>query len=109
VGQGTKIDNLVQVGHNVQIGSDCVLCAQTAVAGSTVIGDRVVLGGKSGVADNLTLGSDVVVGGAAIVLSDVADGSFVMGYPAVPMLDYRAQNRALRQIAKRQKPVSKGD
>lgn len=98
VGRGTKIDNLVQVGHNVIIGEDCVLCAQAAVAGSSVIGDRTVLGGKSGVKDNITLGADVVVGGAAIVLSKVADGHFVMGYPATDMPSFRAAQKALRQL-----------
>ena len=98
VGNGTKIDNLVQVGHNVVIGEDCLLCAQTAVAGSARIGDRVVLGGKSGVGDNLTVGHDCVVGGAAIILSDVPDGSFMMGYPAQPMLTHRARERKLRQV-----------
>ncbi len=107
IGKGTKIDNLVQVGHNVQIGDHCLLCAQTAVAGSAKIGDRTVLGGKSGVADNLSIGADSVIGGAAIVLSDVPAGSFMMGYPAQPMLTYRARERALRQAAIRHKTVSK--
>jgi UDP-3-O-[3-hydroxymyristoyl] glucosamine N-acyltransferase len=107
VGHGTKIDNLVQVGHNVQIGEHCLLCAQTAVAGSARIGDRTVLGGKSGVGDNLTVGADCVIGGAAIVLSDVPSGSFMMGYPAQPMLTYRARERHLRQANIRHKAVSK--
>ncbi|MEJ6398179.1 UDP-3-O-(3-hydroxymyristoyl)glucosamine N-acyltransferase [Yoonia sp. 208BN28-4] len=107
VGRGTKIDNLVQVGHNVIVGEDCLLCAQAAVAGSTVIGDRVVMGGKSGAADNIKIGSDVVLGGAAIALGDIPSGSFVMGYPAVPMLQYRAQQRQLRQAARPHKAVSK--
>lgn len=101
IGSGTKIDNLVQVGHNVIIGDHCLLCAQTAVAGSAQIGNRVVLGGKSGVGDNLTVGSDTVVGGAAIVLSNVPEGSFMMGYPAQQMLAYRARERSLRQTTKR--------
>ncbi|MFT5067403.1 MAG: UDP-3-O-[3-hydroxymyristoyl] glucosamine N-acyltransferase [Yoonia sp.] len=107
VGHGTKIDNLVQVGHNVQIGDHCLLCAQTAVAGSARIGDRTVLGGKSGVGDNLTVGTDCVIGGAAIVLSDVPSGSFMMGYPAQPMLTYRARERHLRQANIRHKAVLK--
>ncbi len=107
IGNGTKIDNLVQVGHNVVVGAHCLLCAQTAVAGSAVIGDRTVLGGKSGVGDNLKVGTDCVIGGAAIVLSDVPDGSFMMGYPAQPMLTYRARERHLRQAGLRHKPVSK--
>ena len=110
VGDGTKIDNLVQVGHNVIVGRDCLLCAQAAIAGSAVIGDRSILGGKSGVADNTKVGADCLLGGAAIVLGDVPDGSFVMGYPAKPMLDYRAEQRALRDMARasgRRKLVSK--
>ncbi|MEY1555359.1 UDP-3-O-(3-hydroxymyristoyl)glucosamine N-acyltransferase [Yoonia sp. R2331] len=107
VGRGTKIDNLVQVGHNVVLGEDCVLCAQAAVAGSARIGDRVVLGGKSGVKDNITVGADVVVGGAAVVLSTVEAGQFMMGYPAQPMPSYRAQLKATRQAVLRQKGVSK--
>lgn len=107
IGNGTKIDNLVQVGHNVQIGDHCLLCAQTAVAGSAQIGDRTVLGGKSGVGDNLIVGADCVIGGAAIVLSDVPVGSFMMGYPAQPMLTYRARERHLRQANIRHKAVSK--
>lgn len=107
IGRGTKIDNLVQVGHNVVIGDHCLLCAQTAVAGSAVIGDRCVLGGKSGIGDNLTIGADSVIGGAAIVLSDVPAGSFMMGYPAQPMLAYRARERSLRQAVLRQNSVPK--
>ena len=99
--RGTKIDNLVQVGHNVVIGEDCLLCAQTAVAGSSVIGDRSILGGKSGVSDNITLGADCLLGGAAIVLADVAAGSFMMGYPAKPMLRFRADQRSLRDASRR--------
>lgn len=101
VGRGTKIDNLVQVGHNVIIGADCLLCAQTAVAGSAVIGDRVVLGGKSGVADNITIGADCVFGGGAIALADVPAGSFMMGYPAKPMLTFRSEQRHVRNAASR--------
>ena len=109
VGSGTKVDNLVQIGHNVEIGDDCLLCAQAAVAGSARIGDRTVLGGKSGVGDNLTVGADCVIGGAAIVLSDVPAGSFMMGYPAQQMLAYRARERQLRQANIRRKAVTKPD
>ena len=98
VGRGTKIDNLVQVGHNVVLGEDCVLCAQAAVAGSAKIGDRVVMGGKSGIRDNVTVGADVVLGGGAIVLGHVAAGSFMMGYPAQDMPDHRAQIKGLRRL-----------
>lgn len=98
IGNGVKIDNLVQVGHNVILGDDCLLCAHAAVAGSSVLGARVILGGKAGVADNLTIGRDVVAGGGAVVLADVADGVFVSGHPAQPTHLYRAAQKALRRL-----------
>ncbi|WP_375281642.1 UDP-3-O-(3-hydroxymyristoyl)glucosamine N-acyltransferase [Pseudooctadecabacter sp.] len=100
IGNGVKIDNLVQVGHNVVLGDDCLLCAQAAVAGSSVLGPRVILGGKSGVADNLTLGRDVVAGGGAVILSAVPDGTFVSGHPAQPTHLHRAGLKALRRLIK---------
>ncbi len=98
VGSGTKMDNLVQVGHNVVIGTDCLLCAQAGVAGSTVIGDRVVVGGKAGVADNLTVGSDVVLAGGSVVLSNVPAGRVMMGYPATKMQTHIDSYKALRRL-----------
>jgi UDP-3-O-[3-hydroxymyristoyl] glucosamine N-acyltransferase len=71
VGDGTKIDNLVMVAHNVVVGRHCLLCGQVGIAGSTVLGDRVVLAGQVGVGDNLILGDDVVATGASVVLSNV--------------------------------------
>ena len=71
VGNGTKLDNLSQVGHNVIIGSDCLVCAQTGIAGSSVIGNNVVLGGQTGVSDNIFVGDNVITGGGTIVLSNV--------------------------------------
>lgn len=98
VGRGTKIDNLVQVGHNVIVGEDCLLCAQSGVAGSTVIGDRVVVGGQAGVADNLKVGDDVVLGGATVVLSNVPSGRVMMGYPATRMQSHLESYKALRRL-----------
>lgn len=103
INDGVKIDNLVQVGHNVVLGPDCLLCAQAAVAGSAQLGPRVILGGKSGVADNIILGRDVVVGGGGIVLSSVPDGVFVSGHPAQPTHTHRAGLKALRQLVQSRK------
>jgi UDP-3-O-[3-hydroxymyristoyl] glucosamine N-acyltransferase len=90
IGEGTKIDNLVQVAHNVRIGRHCVLCAQTGISGSTVLGDYVVLGGQAGLAGHLTLGKGAKVGGGAGVTTDVSAGGFVNGSPAIPyMLERR--------------------
>ncbi|PRY74238.1 UDP-3-O-[3-hydroxymyristoyl] glucosamine N-acyltransferase [Yoonia maritima] len=98
VGKGTKIDNLVQVGHNVIVGEHCLLCAQAGVAGSTVIGDRVVVGGKAGIADNVTIGADVVLGGGSVVLSNVPAGRVMMGYPATKMNTHLESYKALRRL-----------
>ena len=71
IGRGTKIDNLVQVGHNTQVGENCIFCGQSGVSGSAVIGDRVVLAGQVGVAGHLEIGSDVQVAAKSAVLQSV--------------------------------------
>jgi UDP-3-O-[3-hydroxymyristoyl] glucosamine N-acyltransferase len=84
VGEGTKIDNLVQVGHNVVIGKHCLICSQVGISGSTTLEDYVVLGGQAGLGGHITLGKGVKVGGQAGITSDIPAGSFVNGTPAVP-------------------------
>ncbi len=86
VGEGTKIDNLVQIGHNVRIGRHCVLCAQVGVSGSSSLDDYVVLGGKAGIAGHLRLGKGARVGGGAGVTTDIEPGAFVNGNPAIPLM-----------------------
>jgi UDP-3-O-[3-hydroxymyristoyl] glucosamine N-acyltransferase len=98
IGTGTKVDNLVQIGHNVRVGAHCLLCAQAGVAGSSVIGDRVVVGGKAGIADNLRIGDDVVLGGGSVVLSHVPAGRVMMGYPATKMQTHIDSYKALRRL-----------
>ena len=107
VGQGTKIDNLVQVGHNVIVGAHCLLCAQAGVAGSTVLGDRVVVGGKAGIADNLKVGDDVVLGGGSVVLSNVPAGRVMMGYPATKMQTHIESYKALRRLPRLMRELMK--
>lgn len=90
IGEGTKIDNLVQIGHNVIIGRHCLLCAQVGISGSTTLEDYVVLGGQAGVAGHITIGKGAKAGGKAGVTIDVAAGSFINGNPALPyMLERR--------------------
>jgi UDP-3-O-[3-hydroxymyristoyl] glucosamine N-acyltransferase len=84
VGEGTKIDNLVQIGHNVVIGRHCLLCSQVGISGSTKLEDYVVLGGQAGLGGHITIGRSAKVGGQAGITSDVAAGAFVNGTPAVP-------------------------
>ncbi len=93
IGRGTKIDNLVQVGHASTIGEHTLLCAQVGLAGSTHIGKNVVLAGQVGVAGHLTVGDGAVATAQTGIPSDVAPGSIVSGYPAM-------ENRAwLRMVA----------
>jgi UDP-3-O-[3-hydroxymyristoyl] glucosamine N-acyltransferase len=113
VGHGTKIDNLVQIGHNVQIGINCLICGQAGIAGSTTIGDGVVIGGAASVADHLRIGSHVVITGKSGVSSHVADNRIMMGCPAVEMdrnvemyKALRRLPRVLARLAAGQKPVS---
>ncbi|MGJ8587002.1 MAG: UDP-3-O-(3-hydroxymyristoyl)glucosamine N-acyltransferase [Yoonia sp.] len=107
IGTGTKIDSLVQVGHNVIVGAHCLLCAQAGVAGSTVIGDRVVVGGKAGIADNLSIGDDVVLGGGSVVLSNVPKGRVMMGYPATKMQTHIEGYKALRRLPRMLRDLAK--
>jgi len=86
VGEGTKIDNLVQIGHNVVIGRHCLICAHVGISGSATLGDYVVLGGQAGVAGHITIGRGVKAGGRAGLNTDVAPGAVVNGNPALPMM-----------------------
>ncbi|HBL18973.1 MAG: UDP-3-O-(3-hydroxymyristoyl)glucosamine N-acyltransferase [Elusimicrobia bacterium GWA2_69_24] len=84
VGAGTKIDNLVQLGHNVTLGRNCLLISQVGVAGSTRVGNQVILAGQAGIAGHLTIGDGAVVTAQTGVMSDVAPKSIVFGSPARP-------------------------
>jgi UDP-3-O-[3-hydroxymyristoyl] glucosamine N-acyltransferase len=86
VGEGTKIDNLVQIAHNVVIGKFCLICAQVGISGSTILEDYVVLGGQAGIAGHLRLGKGAKAGGRAAITADVSAGAFVNGNPAIPYL-----------------------
>ena len=84
VGEGTKIDNLVQIAHNVTIGRHCLLCSQVGISGSTTLEDYVVLGGQAGLGGHITIGKGAKAGGQAGITSDVEAGAFVNGTPAIP-------------------------
>jgi UDP-3-O-[3-hydroxymyristoyl] glucosamine N-acyltransferase len=88
IGRGTRIDNQVQIAHNVRIGRDCLIMACVGIAGSTRLGDRVVLAGQTGCVDHITLGDDVKVGAKSAVLADVPAGTTVTGYPARPHREF---------------------
>ena len=82
IGQGTKIDNQVQIAHNVRVGKNCLIVAQCGIAGSTVLGDNVILAGGVGIIDHVEIGDNVKIGAASIVTSGVPEDAFYLGNPA---------------------------
>ena len=103
IGSGTKIDNLVQVGHNVRIGEACLICGQACIAGSTEIGDRMILGGRSAIADHLRIGSNCVVAGGSLIGSHVPPGTVMMG--TIPALQRDTFSRHLRALRRLPRPL----
>ncbi|HZW06162.1 MAG TPA: UDP-3-O-(3-hydroxymyristoyl)glucosamine N-acyltransferase, partial [Phycisphaerales bacterium] len=99
VGDGTKIDNLVQVGHNCRVGRGVIICGCVALAGSVTIGDGVMIGGGAGVADNITVGAGARIAGKSGVMNDVPPGETVTGAPALPHRDWARAHVALRRLA----------
>ncbi len=92
IGRGTKIDNLVQIGHNARIGQGCILCGQTGVSGSSRIGDRVLLAGQVGVAGHLGIGDGAQVAAKSAVFQEIDGDQRVAGIPAVPIAAWRRRN-----------------
>lgn len=98
IGAGTKIDNLVQVAHNVRTGRHCLLISQVGVAGSTTLGNGVVLAGQVGVADHIELGDGVMVGAQAGVAKNAPAGQRLMGSPALPGIEFHRMMAALTRL-----------
>ncbi|MHB0912506.1 MAG: UDP-3-O-(3-hydroxymyristoyl)glucosamine N-acyltransferase [Armatimonadota bacterium] len=110
IGQGTKVDNLVHIAHNVTVGENCVVIAQVGVSGSVAIGDRAILAGQAGVKDHVTIGPDTIVCGKAGVIGDIEPGSFVSGYPARPhkeQMRVQAAQMRLPQLLRTVKELEK--
>jgi len=87
--KGSKIDNLIQIGHNCDIGENCVIAGQSGVAGSTVLGHNVMIGGQSGVVGHLKIGNNVKIAARSGVLSNIKDDNFFMGFPAFNIRDFK--------------------
>jgi UDP-3-O-[3-hydroxymyristoyl] glucosamine N-acyltransferase len=98
IGQGTKIDNLVHIAHNVVIGRHCLIMGQVGFAGSTQLGDYCVIASQSGIAGHLKFGNQVTVGGKSGVMKDIPDGSTVLGSPAVPDKQCKRQFIAIQKL-----------
>jgi UDP-3-O-[3-hydroxymyristoyl] glucosamine N-acyltransferase len=101
IGENTKIDNLVQIAHNVSIGRNCLLAAHTGISGSTVIGDGCVFGGRAGVSDHVTIGDGARVAAASGVMKDIPPGESWGGSPARPVTRWMRETAWLARLAKR--------
>ena len=82
IGSGTKIDNQVQIGHNVKIGRDCIICSMSGIAGSTELGDNVTISVQAGITDHVKIGDNVIIAGRSGVTNDVPSGMIISGFPA---------------------------
>lgn len=101
IGAGSMIDNLVQIGHNVQLGRGCVIVAQVGISGSTKLGDFVAAGGQAGLAGHLTIGTGARIAAQSGVAKDIPPGETVGGTPAVPQMDWLRQSAALNKLIRR--------
>ncbi len=99
VGDGCKIDNLVQIGHNSKMGNSCIMAGASGLAGSVTLGHGVVVGGGACISDHVTLGNGVQVGGGSGVMSNFTDGKKVLGYPAVEAREMLKQWVVMRKLA----------
>lgn len=103
IGDGCKIDNLIQIGHNSKMGRSCIMAGASGLAGSVTLGDGVVIGGGACISDHVTLGNGVQVGGMSGVINNFPDGAKLMGYPAIDARDAMKQWVILRKLVKESK------
>jgi UDP-3-O-[3-hydroxymyristoyl] glucosamine N-acyltransferase len=101
IGTGTRLDNLVQIGHNVRIGRCCVIVAQVGIAGSTVLEDFVQVGGQAAMAGHLTIGRGAQIGAQAGVIADVPAGAILLGSPAQPRKEFFRQIAILKRLVRK--------
>lgn len=100
IGEGTKIDNLVQIGHNCVIGKHCLIVSHVGISGSTIIGDYVTFAGQSGAAGHVKIGDQAVIAGRAGVTTDLEGGQVYSGFPAVPVMEDRKARALMRRLPK---------
>jgi UDP-3-O-[3-hydroxymyristoyl] glucosamine N-acyltransferase len=100
IGRGTKIDNLVQIAHNVVIGENSLIVAQAGIAGSVIVGNNVTLGGQVGLVGHITIGDNAIVTGKSGVAKSVPPGAMFGGYPARPFMENQRANASLHNLPK---------
>ncbi|MCH4179084.1 MAG: UDP-3-O-(3-hydroxymyristoyl)glucosamine N-acyltransferase [Megasphaera sp.] len=105
VKRGTKIDNLVHLGHNVEVGEDCFIIAQSGIAGSTKTGNHCIFAGQTGIAGHVTIGDDVVLAGKTGVTGNIKSGQIYAGYPGRPHMEWKRTSVYLRNLPKLVKKV----
>ncbi len=108
IGEGTKIDNQVQIGHNCVVGRHCLIAGQVGISGSVMIGDFVMLGGHAGIRDNVKIGNGAQVAAAAGVGSDIPAGERWVGTPARPMAEWLSELKALKRLGSRRRSAREG-
>jgi UDP-3-O-[3-hydroxymyristoyl] glucosamine N-acyltransferase len=101
IGAGTRLDNLVQIGHNVRLGRCCVVVAQAGISGSAIIEDFVQIGAQAGLAGHITIGAKARIGGQCGVMSDIPPGADVVGSPAMPVREFFRNVAVLRRLARK--------
>ena len=107
IGSDTKIDNLVQIGHNVRIGKHCIIAGKSGIAGSAILGDWVLVGASSGIQGHLSVGSGTQIAALSGVIEPLPAGSKVAGYPAQPLKNFLRQAILLRHMVKKEKDKNK--
>ncbi|HUB47844.1 MAG TPA: UDP-3-O-(3-hydroxymyristoyl)glucosamine N-acyltransferase [Acetobacteraceae bacterium] len=100
IGAGSRLDNLVQIGHNVRLGRGCVIVAQAGISGSTILEDHVMLGGQAGLTGHLRIGRQARIGAQAGVMADVPAGAEVVGSPAQPVRAFFREIAAIRRLVR---------
>jgi UDP-3-O-[3-hydroxymyristoyl] glucosamine N-acyltransferase len=101
IGDGSVLDNLIHIAHNVRIGKGCVIAAQCGIAGSTTVGDYVMMGGHAAVKDHVTIGNRVRIAAKSGVIHNIPDGATIGGLPAIPTREWHRQTVALARLARR--------
>ena len=98
VGDNTKIDNLVQIAHNVKIGANCFIVSQAGIAGSTVIGNKVMLGGQVGITGHVNIGDNVMIAAQSGIMANVEAGAVMGGSPALPIRQWHKVTAILKKM-----------
>lgn len=106
IGRGTKIDNLVHIAHNVEVGPNVLLLAQVGIAGSSKVGENTILAGQTGVIDHINVGKNVVAGPRTGIVQDVEDNKIIWGFPSVPFEEQKKIVVILRRLPKLVKEIS---